>query len=56
MFCAYHSNVDGVELLAASDAKVQIIDSKGRTALHYAAMGDSNKMIQTLFMASKMNP
>lgn len=41
MFASYYGNVDSVEFLAASDAIAQIVDRKGRTCLHYAAMNDS---------------
>lgn len=44
-----------VELLAACDSTIQIIDDHGRTALHYAAILDNSKLITTLFVSSKAN-
>jgi ankyrin repeat protein len=41
MFAAYYNNQESIELLGASDAKFEIIDAFGRSALHYAALNDN---------------
>ena len=56
MFASYYGNVDAVEFLAASDAVAQIVDKKGRSCLHYAAINDSAQLIETLFLHAKANP
>jgi ankyrin repeat protein len=53
MFASYYSNLTSVELLAASDARFQLIDNKGRCCLHYAAINDNQKLIETIFLMSK---
>ena len=56
MFASFYSNLDAVELLAASDAVPQLIDKSGRSALHYAAINDNAKLIETIFLVAKTEP
>lgn len=56
MFASYYGNLDAVEFLAASDAVPQIVDVKGRSCLHYAAMNDNAQLIETIFLHAKANP
>ena len=56
MYASYYANIDAVEFLAASDAVAQIIDKKGRSCLHYAAINDSAQLIETIFLHAKANP
>jgi ankyrin repeat protein len=37
MFAAYYNDMESLEILVASNARVQLKDKKGRTAMHYAA-------------------
>ena len=53
MFAAYYNNSDAIELVAASDANLMLMDSRGRTAMHYATLVDNSKVIETIFMSSK---
>lgn len=52
-FAAAHANLEALELLAAADAHVHITDKFHRTAMHYAAMNDVSKIIETVFVAFK---
>ena len=56
MFSSYYGNMDAVEFLAASDAVAQIVDKKGRSCLHYAAINDNAQLIETIFLHAKANP
>ena len=56
MFSAYYGNQDAIEILVASQATVQLTDKKGRTCLHYAALNDSARQIETLFLVAKASP
>ena len=56
MFSSYYGNLDAVEFLAASDAVAHIIDKRGRSCLHYAAINDSAQLIETIFLHAKANP
>jgi ankyrin repeat protein len=56
MFSAYYGCQDAIEILVASQAKVQIYDKKGRTCLHYAALNDSARQIETIFLIAKASP
>lgn len=56
MFACFYANLSAVELLAASDASFFLTDSKGRCCLHYAAMNDDQKLIETLFLMAKTSP
>lgn len=56
MFASFYANLDAVEFLAASDASAQIIDKKGRSCLHYAAINDNAQLIETIFLHAKANP
>lgn len=53
MFASYYANTTCVELLAASDAIFQLVDQKGRCCLHYAAMNEDQKLIDTIFLIAK---
>jgi ankyrin repeat protein len=55
MFAAFYSNIDAIELLAASDANFQLIDKFNRSCLHYAVQQDNSKLIQTVFLSCKGN-
>jgi ankyrin repeat protein len=50
---SYYNNLTAVELLAASDASFLLTDAKGRCCLHYAAMNDDQKLIETVFLMAK---
>lgn len=52
-YAAIHGNLESLELLAAADASFNRTDMFFRTALHYAAMNDSSKVIEAVFMAFK---
>ena len=56
MFASYYGNMDAVEFLAASDAVAQIVDKRGRSSLHYAAINDNAQLIETIFLHAKANP
>ena len=56
MFSSYYGNVDAVEYLAASDAIAHLVDKKGRSCLHYAAINDNAQLIETIFLHAKANP
>ena len=56
MFAAYYSNLESIELLAASDATFSAFDKFGRTCLHYASMQDNSKVINIIFMECKTRP
>lgn len=56
MFASYYANTEAVEFLAASDASAHIIDKKGRSCLHYAAINDNAQLIETIFLHAKANP
>jgi ankyrin repeat protein len=56
MFASFYANIDAVEFLAASDAVAQVVDKKGRSYLHYAAINDSAQLIETIFLHAKANP
>ena len=56
MFSSFYANLDAVELLLASDAIPQLIDKTGRSALHYAAINDNAKLIETIFLVAKTEP
>ena len=56
MFSSYYGNLDAVEYLAASDAVAQMMDKRGRTCLHYAAMNDNAQLVETIFLHAKANP
>ena len=43
-------------MLVASQAVVQIYDKKGRTCLHYAALNDIARLIETVFLVAKASP
>ena len=53
MYSAFLNQLDSLELLSASDAYFNQTDRYHRTALHYAAMNDSSKLIETVFMGFK---
>jgi ankyrin repeat protein len=53
MFAAFYSNSDAIELLAASDANLMLIDKNGRFCLHYATLVDNAKVLQTIFLSCK---
>ena len=53
IFAAAHANLEALELLAAADAHVHVTDKFHRTAMHYAAMNDVSKIIETVFVAFK---
>lgn len=56
MFAAYHESLSAIEYLAASGGVIQLYDQKGRTCLHYAAMNDNAKLIETIFLSGKAHP
>ena len=56
IFSAYYSNVESIELLAASDATFNTFDKFGRTCLHYACMHDNSKVINVIFLECKTRP
>ena len=53
MYCAMLGDSDSLELLAAADASFNISDVHCRTAMHYAAMNDSSKLIEAVFLPFK---
>ena len=55
MFACFYGNLACVELLAASDAVFQLVDKKGRCCLHYAAINEDQKLIETVFLMAKTN-
>ena len=52
-FAAAHANLEALELLTAADAPIHLTDKQHRTAMHYAAMSDASKVIETVFLAFK---
>ena len=56
MFASFYQNLDAVEFLLASDAVPQLVDLQGRSAMHYAAINDNAKLIETLFLVAKSEP
>ena len=50
-FAAAHANLEALELLVAADAHIHITDKYHRTAMHYAAMNDVSKIVETVFIA-----
>ena len=52
-YSSYYGNVEAIELLAASDAHINLTDKYHRTCLHYGAMNDNSKVIEAIFMAFK---
>jgi ankyrin repeat protein len=52
-YASAYGNLDSLELLAAADIDVHITDKFHRTSLHYAALNDNSKVIETVFMANK---
>ena len=56
MYAGYYGNLDMIEILVASAATVQIKDKKGRTALHYAALNDLARPLETIFLLGKADP
>jgi len=52
-YAAAHGNLESLELLTAADANVHLTDKFHRTAMHYAAMNDVSKVIETVFLAFK---
>ena len=56
MFSSFYANLDAVEYLCASDASAQLVDGKGRSCMHYAAINDNAQLIETLFLHAKANP
>ena len=52
-FAAAHANVESLELLTAADAHIHFTDKYHRTAMHYAAMNNDSKVIETVFLAFK---
>ena len=52
-YAAFYGSVEAIELLAASDANLNMTDKYHRTPLHYAAMNDNKKIIEAVFMAYK---
>ena len=56
MFASFYQNLDAVEFLLASDAVPQLVDQQGRSAMHYAAINDNAKLIETLFLVAKSEP
>lgn len=56
MFASFYGSLDAVELLTASDAIPQLLDSRNRSCLHYAALNDDTKLIETIFLMSKSDP
>lgn len=52
-YAAYFSNLEGVELLQASDVFMNLTDVRHRTCLHYAAQNDCPKLIEAVYMAFK---
>lgn len=56
MFAAYYNDMESLEILVASNARVQLKDKKGRTAMHYAAQTDFSKVLEALFLVAKASP
>lgn len=52
-FAAAHANLEALELLVAADAHIHLADKYHRTAMHYAAMNDVSKIVETVFIAFK---
>lgn len=52
-YSAFYGSVEAIELLAASDASINLTDKYHRTPLHYGAMNDTSKVIEAVFMAFK---
>lgn len=52
-FAAAHANLEALELLVAADAHIHVTDKYHRTAMHYAAMNDISKILETVFIAFK---
>ncbi|CDW79967.1 ankyrin repeat [Stylonychia lemnae] len=52
-YAAFYGSVEAIELLAASDANLNLTDKYHRTPLHYAAMNDNKKIIEAVFMGFK---
>ena len=52
-FSAAHANLEALELLVAADAHIHVADKYHRTAMHYAAMNDVSKILETVFSAVK---
>jgi len=53
MFAAAHGNFEACELLVSAGAKVCLSDCKQRSALHYAALHENQKLIELLQVAFK---
>ena len=56
MYAAFYNNLDIIEILSASEARFQLTDAKGRNCLHYAALNDADKVMQTIFLVCKTSP
>jgi ankyrin repeat protein len=52
-FAAAHANLEALELLVAADAHIHLTDKYHRTAMHYAAINDVSKIIETVLIAFK---
>ena len=52
-YAAYYGNIESLELLSAADASFNLTDKFHRTPLHYAALNDSAKLIEAIFLAFK---
>ena len=50
-YSAYYGNLETIELLAAADASLNLMDSRHRTPLHYAALTDNPKVIESVFVS-----
>ena len=53
MYACYYANVDAIELLSTADANLHLLDTSGRSVMHYAAQADCPKLIQTIFLQAK---
>jgi hypothetical protein len=53
MYAAAYGNLEALELLAAADIDVHVTDKYHRSAMHYAAMNDSSKVVEAVFLAHK---
>jgi len=53
IYAAYHKNLDSIDMLQMAGAKMTVIDKKNRSAVHYAAMHDSEELMVLLFSNAK---
>lgn len=50
-YSCFYGNLESVELLAAADCSINLTDCRHRTALHYAAMTDNPKIVESVFVS-----